>query len=43
MKLEKEYDYSWLWTADEIVKYAPENYDEKGILYYKRGPEKAAG
>ena len=31
MKLEKEYDYSWLWTADEIVKYAPENYDEKGI------------
>ena len=31
MKLEKEYDYSWRWIADEIVKYAPENYDEKGI------------
>ena len=29
MKLEKEYDYSWRWIADEIVKYAPENYDEK--------------
>ena len=31
MKLEKEYDYSWRWTADLIVKYAPENYDERGI------------
>ena len=31
MKLEKEYDYSWRRIADEIVKYAPENYDEKGI------------
>ena len=31
MKLEKEYDDSWRWTADEIVKYAPENYDERGI------------
>ena len=31
MKLEKEYDYSWRWIADEIVKYAPENYDERGI------------
>ena len=31
MKLEKEYDDSWRWTADLIVKYAPENYDERGI------------
>ena len=31
MKLEKEYDDSWRWTADLIVKYAPENYDEKGF------------
>ena len=31
MKQKKEYDDSWLWTADEIVKYAPENYDERGI------------
>ena len=31
MKQKKEYDDSWRWTADEIVKYAPENYDERGI------------
>ena len=31
MKLEKEYDDSWRWTADLIVKYASENYDERGI------------
>ena len=31
MKQKKEYDDSWRWTADLIVKYAPENYDERGI------------
>ena len=31
MKQKKEYDDSWRWIADEIVKYAPENYDERGI------------
>ena len=37
MKQKKEYDDSWRWTADLIVKYAPENYDERGI-YRKEEP-----
>ena len=31
MKLEKEYDDSWRWTADLIVNYAHENSEERVI------------
>ena len=38
MKLEKEYDDSWRWTADLIVKYAPKIMTNEAFIERMNGP-----